>query len=502
MRYPVKQLLSALLLGLPLSVLQAQEKTVTIVLSEEPDVIDPCESSRSNVGRVVKQNITETLIEIDPADGSIKPRLAAAWEQTDDLTWRFTLREGIKFHDGADFNADSAVTAINRNLNPTQDCEIRLKFFGNINVMPSAIDATTLEIKTDSPQPILPTLMGTMAIASPNTQAEKGTLNPVGTGPYKFVKWDAGQEIVLERFDGYWGDSPMVDGATFVWRSESAVRAAMVANGEADIAPNIALQDATNQETDFSYFNSETSRLRIDMTTPPLDDLRVRKAMNYAIDRDALVGSLFSEGVVPMTQIVVPSINGHNTSLKPWPYDPAKARELLAAAKADGVPVDTEIVVLGRIGMYPNATEVAEAMHAMLADVGLNVKLKMIEVAEWIDIFTKPYAEDRGPVLQASQHDNNNGDAVFSVFFKYACEGPQSTMCDEAVDEGISKASALTGDERRQTWQEVFRRLHEDIVPDVQMFHMVGFSRVHPRLDFTPSISTNSEVQLSQIGFN
>jgi len=483
----------------PLSVAFGEGNIVTVVLSEEPDVIDPCEASRSNIGRVVKQNIAETLIEIDPADGSIKPRLATEWKQVDELTWHFTLREGIKFHDGADFNAETAVTSINRALNPTQDCEIRLKFFGNINVMPKAIDATTLEIKTDTPQPILPTLMGTMVIASPNTQAEKGTLNPVGTGPYKFVDWKAGQEINLERFDGYWGEQPQVEGARYIWRTESAVRAAMVKNGEADIAPNIALQDATDEETDFSYFNSETSRLRIDMTRAPLDDLRVRQALNYAIDRDALIGSIFSADVVPMTQIVVPSINGHNTSLKPWPYDPAKARELLAAAKADGVAVDTEIELLGRIGMYPNATEAAEAMQAMLADVGFNVKMTMMEVATWIDVFTKPYAEDRGPVLQASQHDNNNGDAVFSVFFKYACEGPQSTMCDEAVDAGIVAASAATGDERREHWQEVFRRLHEDIVPDVQMFHMVGFSRVNPRLDFTPSISTNSEVQLATI---
>lgn len=497
----MKNIFGATLLSLPLSLAFAEGKVVTVVLSEEPDVIDPCEASRSNIGRVVKQNIAETLIEIDPADGSITPRLATGWEQVDELTWNFTLREGVMFHDGAEFNAETAVTSINRALNPTQDCEIRLKFFGNINVMPKALDSTTLEIKTDTPQPILPTLMGTMVIASPNTQAEKGTMNPIGTGPYKFVEWNAGQEIVLERFEGYWGDQPEADGARFIWRTESAVRAAMVKTGEADIAPNIALQDATDENTDFSYFNSETSRLRIDMTRPPLDDLRIRQAMNYAIDRDALIGSLFSADVVPMTQIVVPSINGHNPDLAPWPYDPAKARELIAAAKADGVPVDNEIVVLGRIGMYPNATEVAEAMSAMLADVGLNAKLSMIEVAEWIDIFTKPYAEDRGPVLQASQHDNNNGDAVFSVFFKYACDGPQSTMCDEEVDSGITAASAATGDERREIWQQVFKRLHEEIIPDVQMFHMVGFSRVNPRINFTPSISTNSEVQISQVTF-
>lgn len=498
--------LSACLLGSALAMsaitpAHAQSKTITVVLSEEPDIIDPCEATRSNVGRIVKQNIAETLVEIDPRDGSIKARLATAWKQTDNLTWQFTLREGVKFHDGEDFNAAAAVTSINRTLNPKYDCEIRLKFFGNIKVTPKALNATTLEVKTDTPQPILPALMGTMTIASPNTQAAKGERNPAGTGPYKFKKWTPGQEVVLERFDGYWGAKGQATGARYIWRTESAVRAAMVKTGEADIAPNIALQDATDKKLDFSYFNSETSRLRIDMTQAPLNDIRVRKAMNYAVDLDALSGSIFSDGVVAMTQIVVPSINGHNPSLKPFSYDPAKAKALLAEAKADGVKVDTEILMRGRLGMYPNATEAMEALHAMLTDVGFNVKLKMVEVASWVESYTRPYAEDRGPVLQQGQHDNNSGDAVFSVFFKYACKGPQSTTCDKQVDDGIAKASAATGDERRKLWQEVMRRLHEDIVPDVQMFHMVGFSRINSRLDFTPSISTNSELQLAQVKF-
>ncbi len=86
----------------------AEEGEITIVLSEEPDIIDPCEASRSNVGRIVKQNVTETLTEIDPDDGSITPRLATEWEQIDDLTWRFKLKEGVTFHDGEPFNAETA----------------------------------------------------------------------------------------------------------------------------------------------------------------------------------------------------------------------------------------------------------------------------------------------------------------------------------------------------------------------------------------------------------
>ena len=139
---------------------------------------------------------------------------------------------------------------------------------------------------------------------------------------------------------------------------------------------------------------------------------------------------------------------------------------------------------------------------AMYQEVGFNIDLQMTEVATWVDIFTKPFAEDRPPTLHQAQHDNNNGDAVFTVFFKYHCDGGQSTTCNEELDALIDKATVSTGDERREAWQEAFRMIHEDLVVDVMMFHMVGYTRVGPRISFTPSISTNSELQISNITFN
>ena len=132
---------------------------------------------------------------------------------------------------------------------------------------------------TAEPAPILPTMLGTMTVVSPNTVMDERTREPVGTGPYKFVNWTPGESVVLEQFDGYWGEKPDVEKATYVWRTESSVQAGMV-TGEADIAPNITELDATDPSMDFSYFNSETTALRIDVTRPPLDDIRVRKALN------------------------------------------------------------------------------------------------------------------------------------------------------------------------------------------------------------------------------
>ena len=110
----------------------AQERTLTIVLPEEPDIIDPCHASRSNIGRVVKQNVAETLTEIDPADGSVTPAPRhLAGSRSTRRPGASSCKEGVKFHDGAPFDAQAVVTSINRTLDPQLDCEIRVKFFGN-----------------------------------------------------------------------------------------------------------------------------------------------------------------------------------------------------------------------------------------------------------------------------------------------------------------------------------------------------------------------------------
>lgn len=479
----------------------AADTAITVVLSEEPARLDPCTSTLSTIGRVNKQNINETLTEINAKDGSVLPRLATAWKQMDDLTWRFELRPGVKFHDGTDFNAAAAAYSIDRTLDESIDCDTRIKFFGGMKLTATAVDDHTLEVKSEQPIPIMPVLLGTLTIMSTKTPMGEITREPVGTGPYRLASWTPGTNIVLERFDGYWGDKPPVSKVTYVWRTESAVRAAMVKTGEADIAPNIAVQDATDAAMDVSYPNSETSRLRIDMTRAPLDNRDLRMALNLAVDRDAIRGSILSKDVLPATQLVVPGINGHNPELKPWPYDPEKARQLVEKARQAGAPVDKEILMVGRTNIYPNATEVMEALMAMYQQIGLNVRMKMFEVSEWLDQLVRPYAEDRPPTLLQAQHDNNNGDAVFTMYSKYHCDGGNSMTCDAKLDDLMERAAKAVGDERRELFQEAFRMIHEDLISDVELFHMVGYTRVGPRLSFVPDVSTNSELQIGRIAF-
>ena len=481
----------------------AQSRDITIVLQEEPYSVEPCNANTSIIGKVLRQNIVETLVDRDPDTGEIIPRLATSWEHPDALTWLFHLREGVKFHDGADFNAASVVYAINRTLNASFDCEVRIKVFGGFDIELSEVDPYTVKMVTSVPQPILPTMLVPVTIMSPNTPEAVMADRPIGTGPYEFVDRVPGTEINLRRFEGYWGEKPQVERAKYVWRSESSVRAAMVQTGEADLAPSIAVDDATTA-MDVPYPNSETSRLRIQSDQPPFDDRRVREALNIAIDRDALRGSVFSPDVIPSTQLVPPGTVGYNEKLEVWPYDPDRARQLLAEAKADGVPVDTPFTIYGRTGVYPHSTESLEAIMAYLQDVGFKPNLQMLEISQHVVYLQKPYpTEITGfPNLIQDQHDNGNGDAVFTVFYKYGSEGANSVLHDANLDALIAKASVSEGAEREETWEAAFKVIADDIIADVPLFYMVGYARVAPRINFQPNIKTNTEVSIQSITFN
>ena len=224
---------AGLLTGVPA---QAQaNKTVTIVVGEEPEDLDPCSVSSSFTGRIIHQNVVEALAELKP-DGSIVPRLATGWQQTDDLTWRFKLREGVTYHDGAKLNADTVVRAFERINDGKFTCMVKNKYFSAVKFTVSKIDNTTVNIVTSVPWPIVPLFTAGLPIPSPNTPMDKLQLSLVGSGPYVFDKWQQQQEIVLRKNPAYWNRERKLDveNVRYLFRKESSVRAAMVAIGEAD----------------------------------------------------------------------------------------------------------------------------------------------------------------------------------------------------------------------------------------------------------------------------
>jgi peptide/nickel transport system substrate-binding protein len=491
-------LLCALIMGTSLSPVYAGSGPIKVVLAEEADLLEPCMATRSNIGRIIMENVSETLTELDVRGGTgVQPRLAEKWEQNADGSWRFHLRQGVKFSDGTSFDAKDVKHSFDRIMSDKNTCESR-RYFGGMTVTPTVVDDYTVDFKVDPVQPILPLLLTLVTIVPEETPLEF-VREPVGTGPFKLTNWTPGQQIVLSSRDDYWGAKPEVTEATYLFRADPAVRAAMVQAGEADLSPSISQLDATNPATDFSYLDSETVYLRVDHNIEPLNDIRVRRALNLAIDRQAFLGTLVPDSAILATAIVPPPTLGWNKDVKVPAYDPDAAKKLIEEAKADGVKVDTPITIIARSANFPNVTEIMEAIQQQLQEVGLKVELKMVEVAEHEQYYSKPFAEGRGPQLVAAMHDNSKGDPSFSMFFKYATDGTQSGFSDPKVDDLIKRASAAVGDERAKLWSELIAYLHDDVVADVLLFHMVGFSRVSERLDFKPTMATNSMLQLSEI---
>jgi len=489
------------------------QKTITIVIPEEPDSLDNCNSARSAVGRVIRQNVNETLVELDPNDSTIKPRLATSWQQTAPTVWRFKLRPGVKYSDGRPLTPEAIAKSVEKALSPNLDCNARTKMFSGFAIKVQKVDNETIDIVTPTADPILPVRMTTLTIGDPD-EPIKILNTTVGTGPYMLDRYVANSEIVIKRNPNYWGKAPAIEGAKYIWRKESAVAAAMVKVGEADIATNIGKADAIDKATDFAYPNSETVYLRVESQVAPFDDKRVRLALQHAIDRKALHGSIIAPEAMIATQMVIPRIAGHNHEIdkKQYAYDPAKAKALLAEAKAAGTKVDAPFDLICRVNQWENTTETCEAILQMYKAVGFNASLKMLEVSLWNELNANPNkgprtpkdgkAAGRAPILLGHMHDNNVGDPVFSMFNKYGCAAQTSPHCDPEFDKLIDKATQTpTGPERTKLWEETMRVVHEDLVADVFLFHMTGFARVSPRINFKPTAATNSEILLENIAF-
>lgn len=492
-------LASGLVLGHGAPALAQQNDAITVVQEQEPDTLDPCELTKKNVGMVIRENIVETVTEINQQTGKVDPRLAVSWSAVGDNTWRFKLRPDVKFHDGKPLNAAAFIQAFKRMMDPNLSCSNRVLYFEGMGVDLTAVDDLTVDVKTPEPSPIMPVLMSMVGIESPATDPKGLVRNPVGTGPYRLVEWASGRSITIERNPDYWGEKPQVGKVTYVFREEPAVRAAMVANGEADISPVIAPQDATNPDTDHSYLNSETVRLRFDIGKPPLDDIRVREAINYAIDRQAMLGTVFSASWQPAKNMVMPTINGYNDAVPFWPYDPDKARALIAEARAAGVPVDNEILLIVNSGS-PGGTEAPTVMIEMLKDIGLNARLQILESAEFYKFFYKPFGEGQPANILFESHDNNSGDAGFTLVGKYASWGGTSKLNDAEVDSAIKRGLAATDPDRSAIFREVFEKVH-DMAVDAVLYHQTTDTRIGPRVTYTPTAATNQELQISQIKF-
>jgi peptide/nickel transport system substrate-binding protein len=481
---------------------QKSNKSLTIALAIELDSLDPCDTQQAQNANVVRGNVFESLSRVNPADGKVIPLLAESWNQKNDKTWIFKLKKGVKFHDGTSFDAKVAAANIMRTQGGPNFRGLSCLNSGQFPdpVVARVVDDYTLEVTTKVADPILPLRISYVDIGDLNSQKPAKVLNPIGTGPYKFVSRKQGDSVKLTRSDTYWGAAPQIKDVTYIVRKEPSVRANMIETGEADIALSIQAQDATKDGRTLTFKDNRVFIMRPMTFKEPFKDVRVRQALSYAINRNALVPAILGITGSPFYQMQGPQVNGYipDYDSHAMKYDPAKAKRLIAAAKADGHAVDTPFDIVTRPDILPDGGEFAQAIAQSLHQVGLKANIKSIENSAWREFLRQPFPAEQRPTLQLISHDNTSGDSSFS-FPKYiTCKGINSAICNPDIDRLINEAEISAGDKRGRLYRQAAEALYSE-GGMIGLAEQIRLIMVAKNIDYKPNALSGLEIRIADI---
>lgn len=381
-------LASGLLAGVPMlmplsSWAQTKKDTVTLALTLEPPVLDPSASASSSIAEITHYNIFETLTKIN-SDGSVSPLLAESWVVSPDLkTYTFRLRKGVQFQNGQPFTAETVKFSFDR-AGGEKSTNKDKRTFANLQVR--VVDAHTVEIVTQEIDPDFLFVMGqsTSIIVEPKSAATN-TTKPVGTGPYKLGQWQKGASVTLVAWPEFRDAAKIrIKRATFRFIPDSAAQVAALLAGDVDAfpraTPRSVPQFQKNPRFQVSISGSRAKTiLAINNSRKPLNDVRVRKAIAAAIDRQSIIEGAAEGYGEPIGSHYVPGAFGYVDTTGINPHDVDKAKALLAEA---GVKLPLQLTMT--LPPAPYARQGGEVIAAQLAKVGIQVKLQNVEWAQWL----------------------------------------------------------------------------------------------------------------------
>ena len=430
-------------------------RSLTVAVSTEPSTLDGQVANDRNA-RVITGNIFESLIRRD-REAALSPGLATSWETIDEANWEFVLREGVTYHDGSPFNAESAAYSINRML--ADDFETQRGSYIEGIVSAEATDEFTVVVTTDGPNAILPLQMAQVPMV-PLDAGDEINSEPVGTGPYAFGEWQRGQSITAVRYDDYWGDVPAIESFTVRVIPDAQTGLAALQAGEVDLVLDIlpeqvdlVPQVASVHATEFSYIAFNTYK-------EELSDPAVRIAMNLAVDKELLAETVYSGFARPnQAQHLTPESLGFNDEVEAYPYDPEGAREMLAEA---GYPDGFAVTLNVPIGRYLYGEETVQLVAQQLGDIGLDVEVREWEWNEYREAGRIPGTEEGAFDLKYGWNSNEWFDPA-RVASHVTCDGGSSKICDEVVDENFAiGATTLDQTARDEAYQAAWAQLHEN----------------------------------------
>jgi peptide/nickel transport system substrate-binding protein len=383
---------SAGLMLMGLTPAEAAKTTLNLGMSVEPAGLDPTIAAPVAIGQVTWQNVFEGLVTIDES-GKIQPQLAKSWEiSPDGLTYTFKLQSDVKFHDGEAFDSAAAKFALDRargkdSVNPQK------RFFASIASIDTP-DPQTLVLHLSAPTGSLIYWLGWPAsvMVGPASAADDKT-KPIGTGPFKFASWAKGDKVELEKNADYWNRSVSVklDKVTFRFINEPQAQTAALKSGDIDAFPEFAAPELMSSFDGDAKLVTRIGNTELKVVAgmnnarKPFDDKRVRQALMMAIDRKTVIDGAWSGLGTPIGSHYTPNDPGYQDMTSVLPYDPEKAKALLAEA---GYPNGFSFTIKSPQMAY--APRSAQVMQAMLAEIGVTMNIEPTEFpAKWVQDIMK-----------------------------------------------------------------------------------------------------------------
>jgi peptide/nickel transport system substrate-binding protein len=411
--------------------------------------------------------VFDTLTFMSPS-GELTPRLAKSWEQLDDTHWAFTIQEGVTFHNGDPLTAEDIQFTFEQAFDEENGYAILAR---SKRMTVTVTSDYEFEIETTGPDPVFLRRLVLLPIFPRNYWEQVGGREAfeqamIGSGPFKVEGYEPDISLTLVKNEEYFGTPPKLERLTLLNLAEPAVRTSALRTGEVDLIRDVPFDQIGELEgtPGIKLANPPLSVSWLyDINTisghPALEDTKVRQALNYAVDKWAIVDELLQGyGEVLDCQLTTPDTFGYNPNLEPYPYDPDMARQLLSEAGYG--PGDIELTLQYVSGYLPAGDQVGEAVAAYLEDIGITVSIEILEYARYIRFF---YGEVQGDLFNWPPR-SVAGDAEF-VFPFYMCDSRKPSYCDPQLDELFAKSRVeMDPDQRLEMLQEINRYACDEAV--------------------------------------
>jgi peptide/nickel transport system substrate-binding protein len=460
------------------------EKTLRIAISAEPPSKGNPYSTTGTTPSFFWTSIYDALTIIDN-DGKVQPWLALSWQATSETTWQFKLRPDVVFSNGEPFNAQTVKTVIDflktdRGAGTSWARDVR-RLYGEVRV----IDELTVELETVKPTAVLPAYAAWFYMVPPKYLTEVGldglAKSPVGSGPFVVDDWRPGR-VRLKRNTTSWLQ-PKVDTLEVVFVPDAAARMQALQTGRVDVAMTLGPDDIPRLTAAGHRVEMRTPTRTIGLTLlttdeqSPFKDLRVRRAVNYAVDKRRLTSVLLGGLVEPASQPASKLAIGYDPTLAPYPYDPERARRLLADA---GYPGGFAFLAESPTGGLPNDTVILQQIAADLAEVGIKMEVRLIPFAQLLKATIQ--GAWRGSAL-LMDFNNRHADALRPFTrTNHSCIGISPWYCNMGIQQVIDQASRSTDlDERTRLTRQIVRH-YRDEASALWLFPVVGLDGVAKRV--------------------